>query len=732
MSVPFQIVSAAGGGKVRGVMSAPDPAPTPTPDEVDAALGFWMRRRLALAWTWQKVRDVGAILRPCRFSVFVVAAGGALLLATAQGRELAVGLPDGGFLGGLAFHACVLFWAFQSWYWSRLLLDVMFGLDRERDAGGAAYPAHAVWWLRETPRIVAIAAYVVAGVALALAQAWWHLAALIAVGALFYAFLVRPLALTDALHRMFGAAARPIIGAPGQRVYRLRDLPQFSQAVLRASLVLAVLFTAWVIADPVAFGWAFGAAAVPFIGFALIVPVGSLLVYWSHWSGAPAGLLDRRGYPVVTFLVLWAAIVGAVFEHHAVRTTASAPGAGPAARETLPDAALRWHAQAAKAARSDAPPLVIVATAGGGLRAAYWTATVLGRLQDEAPDFRSYLFGISGVSGGSLGAAVFVTLLADGAPAPTPACGSGGKAFECAGQAVLAQDFLAPTAASMLFPDLMQRFVPAPVFPEDRAAALERGWERAWGQAGLAKDAWTRRSFPGLWRGPAGHLPSLFLNGTHVETGKRIITASVKIDGAAFRDAYDFFALVSGDVLPSTAVHNSARFPYVSPAGTLRADGANRGHIVDGGYFENFGATTAAELLHAAIEQLGRRGNTARPVLIQITNDPQLRDDELEVDRLEDPAPRPGNRLGNEILSPPRTLLNTRNARGILAYKAFLRAAPPDRRAHFRLCDVKDLPEPALGWVLAKSSLALMQRIARDDTCGNRTEFERVVKALRH
>jgi len=334
------------------------------------------------------------------------------------------------------------------------------------------------------------------------------------------------------------------------------------------------------------------------------------------------------------------------------------------------------------------------------------------------------------VSGGSLGAAVFVTLLADGAPAPAPSCASRGKAFECAGQAVLAQDFLAPAAASMLFPDLMQRFVPAPVFREDRAAALEQGWERAWGEAGLAGDAWTRRSFTGLWRGQAGHLPALFLNGTHVETGKRIITANLKIDGAAFPDAYDFFTLAPDDVLPSTAVHNSARFAYVSPAGTLRAGGRNRGHIVDGGYFEDFGAVTAQEALRGALEALGRRGKAAWPILIQISSDPQLRDDDLEIDRMEGPAPRAGNRFGNETLSPPRTLLKTRDARGILAYKKFLREVPPGRRAHFRLCDVKGSPEPALGWVLAKSSIAVMHRVARDDTCGNRAELERLLKVL--
>jgi len=710
-------------------MSAPEPSGTPQP----TARGFWSRKRLALARGWQRVRDVGAILHPCRFSVFVVVAGGALLLATTQGRELAVGLPDGGFFWrGLAFHACVLLWAFQSWYWSRLLLDVTFGLDRAHDRDGASFAPHVAWALRETPRVVAVAAYVVAGIALALAQAWWHFAALALVGALFYWLLVRRLALTDALHRMFGGAARRIIGEHHQRVFRLRDLPPFSQAVLWGSLGLGAFFTARVLIDAVGFGWAFGAAAVPFLGFALIVPVGSLFVYWSHLGRAPSGTIDARGYPVVTLLVLWAAAVGAVIDHHVVRTTAPIPAGnpGPAARERLDDAAVRWQAHAAKVARSDAPPLVIVATAGGGLRAAYWTATVLGRLQDEAPDFRAYLFGISGVSGGSLGAVVFVTLLADGAPAPAPSCASRGKAFECAGQAVLAQDFLAPAAASMLFPDLMQRFVPVPVFRDDRAAALEQGWERAWSKAGLAGDAWTRRTFTGLWQGNGGHLPALFLNGTHVETGKRIITANLKIDGAAFPDAYDFFTLAPGDVLPSTAVHNSARFAYVSPAGTLRAGGRNRGHIVDGGYFEDFGAVTAQEVLRGALEALQRRGKAAWPILIQISSDPQLRDDDIEIDRAEGPAPRPGNRFGNETLSPPRTLLKTRDARGILAYKKFLREVPPGRRAHFRLCDVAGSAEPALGWVLAKSSIAVMHRVARDDTCGNRAELERLLKVL--
>ena len=710
----------------------PPPAPPERAPPPAEKLGLFTRLRIAFGRAWEIVRDVGAVLHPPRFSVFMVLAGGALLLANEQGRDLAVGLVGGDFIPtGLAFHACVLLWAFQSWYWSRLMLDVTYGLNREKDSAGVRYPPYAAWLLRHTPHVIALAAYIVAGIALLLAGAWWHLAALAAVGAGFYWLLARRLAFTDRLHKMFGPAARRLLGDPDQPVWRLRDLPPFSKMVLWGSFVLAAVSTALVLADPVAFGWTLGAAAVPFLGFAMIVPVGSLLVYSSRLGGAAAGSLGFKSYPVLTTLVIWALIVGAFIDNHAVRLTPPLPAGspGPGARVPLDAATERWHAAAAKAAGTQAPPLVIVATAGGGLRAAYWTATVLGRLQDEVPGFRAYLFGVSGVSGGSLGAAVFATLLADGAPAPGPSCGTR-KAFECAGQAMLAHDFLGPTAASLLFPDLMQRFIPAPIFPEDRAAALERAWERAWGKAGLPPDAWTRRSFSALWRSDE-HLPALFLNGTHVESGKRIITSNLKIDGAAFRDAYDFFALVSGDVLPSTAADNSARFPYVGPAGTLRSGGENRGHIVDGGYFENFGALTAQEALNAVLAELARKGRSVYPVLIQISNDPKIQDDDLDVDLAGGPAPRPPNRVANEFFSPPLALLHTRDARGILAYKDFMRAAPPERRAHFRLCDVKGLPAPALGWVLAKPSLELMQRVARDDTCDNRAAFERIVKALR-
>src|SRR5262249_13697398 len=260
----------------------------------------------------------------------------------------------------------------------------------------------------------------------------------------------------------------------------------------------------------------------------------------------------------------------------------------------------------------------------------YWTATVFGALEDEIPDFHRHLFAISGVSGGSLGATVYRTLLKtppdklpekakclpekrfrnnqqksfkDGSDIPR-------GPYECAGQRVLSRDFLAPVVGSLLLPDLLQRFLPISAMGipiPDRAAALEMGFERAWEVAGFPSDTWRGRGFNSLFKSAnESELPALLLNGTHVATGKRIITSSVKIQNSGLLDTYDFFKLVDGDVWIATAVLNSARFTYVSPPGRMWSTQGNHikdnGFIVDGGYFENFGAITALQLMRSARE----------------------------------------------------------------------------------------------------------------------------------
>ena len=111
------------------------------------------------------------------------------------------------------------------------------------------------------------------------------------------------------------------------------------------------------------------------------------------------------------------------------------------------------------------------------------------------------------------------------------------------------------------------------------------------------------------------------------------------------------------DIRLSTAAHNSARFPIVSPAGEIR----NRQHqvvdrIVDGGYFENYGALGAMELAQAirAIEP------KLAPFVLVISNDPDEDPDLTKVDVADDAVLA-------DVSVPIAAVVNTRTSRGRLA-----------------------------------------------------------------
>jgi hypothetical protein len=290
-------------------------------------------------------------------------------------------------------------------------------------------------------------------------------------------------------------------------------------------------------------------------------------------------------------------------------------------RPTVAAAARAWYEQANAAhgkAHGDGPvPMVIVATAGGGIRAAYWTATVLEKLEKDFEGeggVRPYLFAISGVSGGSVGAVAFDAALAQSDESQCQAACPPATSF-------LDADFLAPALASLVFVDAPSSFLPD--FGQgDRGAALEESFENASG--GLLA-----RSFLSLFpyqKDPAGEgsapwRPILLLNATHEETGKRIITGHVLIERNVFIDSLDALNVLGDDVRASTAAHNSARFTYISPAGDL---GGEHGSVIDGGYFENYGALTALELARAASYELRNEKPGVKLVILMISSDPGL------------------------------------------------------------------------------------------------------------
>jgi hypothetical protein len=322
----------------------------------------------------------------------------------------------------------------------------------------------------------------------------------------------------------------------------------------------------------------------------------------------------------------------------------------PSERPDVASAARAWYVQAERAYHSVRPkeepvPLFIVATAGGGLRAAYWTATILEALETDfsrenlgPPErniptenlMRNLLFAISGVSGGSIGAAAYTASLHD---------------HEVNGTKVqptryLREDFLAPGLAAMVFSDGPANVLPY-FRPIDRGEALERGLEYASrtknDKEGLLSHKFLS-FFPSIRQDSVLHpwRPALLLNATHLETGRRIITSHLKIERDVFVDSYDALQVLNSDVRLSTAAHNSSRFTYLSPAGNLKSATTrrhNRGHVIDGGYFENYGALTALELARKAIDAIdpdyGKpdHQNKIKLVILQISSDPTLRED---------------------------------------------------------------------------------------------------------
>lgn len=140
-------------------------------------------------------------------------------------------------------------------------------------------------------------------------------------------------------------------------------------------------------------------------------------------------------------------------------------------------------------------------------------------------------------------------------------------------------------------------------------------------------------------------------------------------------DAIDVVDLLGTDLSFAVAASNSARFPYVSAPGLLRApDGSPRGQLVDGGFYDNNGALAARAAADALVRARGRlaaRNPAARDLLlqlfiVQVISDPTL--PPAEVPRCTPApvaqAPKPAAPTPVDfLLSPIGTLISVRGKR---------------------------------------------------------------------
>ena len=299
-------------------------------------------------------------------------------------------------------------------------------------------------------------------------------------------------------------------------------------------------------------------------------------------------------------------------------------GSSEHARIKLDQAMADWLAQVVHGAGaqrlSDGTedlPVYFIAAEGGGIRSAYWTASVLMQLSARIANFDERTFAMSGVSGGSLGIAVYRACR-------MRATADMERDIEQCVERFGRTDLLSPLLGAWFFEDGVARFLPQHCSTPG-CGFLSRGlwFESAMLTAvpELAQGLLASRAE--LLKRGRSHVPYMLLNSTWVETGERAIASELAITSASFPTGRDQLSYLGFDDLALvTAAHNSARFPFTNALGAVRnwrshcaqeppVDNSKRdaavasdkqvicGHLADGGYFDNSGGQAVSDVLRA-------------------------------------------------------------------------------------------------------------------------------------
>ena len=700
-----------------------------------------------LAWLlaiWLKLSPIARAMRFTRVQTLSAFLGFAFLGLTSQGAELGYTLmsPNSGpnssennlivDLFQIVLAPILLFaWALTCGIWAAHILDLAKG-DDQIVVGN---PKVKQWITRIWPRFLAIICL------LAAAKTLWQPLTRISDDpiAIIVGFTI--LALIISLIAIFSIPALAD-KLPSARILNLVVVRPLGDWIIISkwfSYCIFFLFLFMQNAFPEKFGLIIGG---PAIAFAFLASVCGILSHWASWAhkGQVPFLMALLVVTLVLSFTPWT-------DNHNIRRINDSQGV---TAKDFPKTFDRLQQMKCADRINDLCP-VIVATAGGGIRAAYWTSVILGSLHDEVPNFDKRLFAISGVSGGSVGAANYLATLSKiQATAP-----NNGERIRPKLLQAMSADFLGPALGGLLFTDLFQSFIPF-LLPDDRAVALEKSLESM------------NDGFENGFLGYYGQLdkPLLFLNTTDAQTGKRVVISPVRFAEVApeIADYFDPKFSVDGkmtqDLRLSTAAVASARFTYISPAATIKTKTTDKNKVeqevvalrlIDGGYFENYGAETALDILNA-LEVLGKTNNTnIHPIVIQIVSDPEILDwivPEINTCSASMGVTNTTNSsiwglavFASEFLSPANGLMNTREARGVLASKRLACRAVVDMRGKYFVFRMVPTPldhnaswldgyffgsgdqqkklSPPLGWLMGKPSRDQIEKLLWGDTVGS-------------
>ncbi len=438
-------------------------------------------------------------------------------------------------------------------------------------------------------------------------------------------------------------------------------------------LIFAACWLAAVTLLPVAVVRVFG-------GIALVVLV---LAAWAYVIGFVIVRLQRqqpldvfriigaRAAPIMTLIcvVLFVnSLNGGDPMLHTVRAL-DGPPPNPSGQKTLNEAFKAWTKTGSGCHHSfsvdsdgteteiKARPMILIAAAGGGIRAAYWTAYTMSEFDE--PCERSATFLSSGVSGGSVGLTV-----SQSSPAQT----------KVAIDTMAEPEALGSAAAGLFVSDLLAvgTGVRAPSWVDgewawrDRSGLMEAAWLESLGKEPELTDSVLDDPWSMTVAGPGGYL---VMNSAAAGSGCRVLISQVDLSvgtdraepgepepgepaGSAIPRCRAFTGLppASADLIDRygsctpamdwlAASMLSARFPLVTPAARIpgptsnpddnRCSEAGDLQLIDGGYAEGSGLGTLVDIApqimklvrdHNDLASQGKAESYIVPVVLFIEN----------------------------------------------------------------------------------------------------------------
>jgi hypothetical protein len=726
-------------------------------------------------------------------SILIIAAL-SLALPSQTGDELAAlrEMHVGPLSGLVILQLSLGFLSLSAWYWARAALSARFGVNDSLE-GRSALRRCSRATFNAVPRLVFLC-----GVALSVSLVWRGFSWVHGLAVMVWAVpcylmirwrlgMIRPRRRQARVHLETLYSRRSVrawLGIIWPRMRALVMLAPFSPVVASTLLIVAIWIFLWGAFESfLSLGEDYpGLASLSaelfpgpsgaIICLALAMGPLTALVFVMDGLRLETNFLGRTvGFtrpPVITFLLVWMIVAPLSFSLHTIRVLSPAHRVVAVNdRHSLDEFFDAWVNACGTVPDRPVRPIV-VAISGGASRAGIWGAQILGALEAADGHSNAAVFAVSSVSGGSLGAAAYLAVKR----ANPSRCGAA-ESDQTAVADLLARvnnhylggDALGPLLAGSLLNDTPRSlFSPLEALIRsalgnqprggDRAEALERAFENLW-----RKDLAEARlgdlpvpnfseSFLSLFYDHGEVRPGMpvwVLNGTDVTSGGRMLTVPF---GSRIGMTWPFYAsidllgLLGADVAISTAINNSARFPYLEPSGEVVSvnDPPHQMHnggpeVLDGGVFDNEGLEAALEIAQW-LKRKTVHGRPVQPIIVQATANADIgvavanrvvRCPDAPIDVPTDPPPSPG-RL--QLLAPVMGLYNVRAAHAALLLRhtrdEFCGA---DRRAffHFYLFSEPDRDIP-LNWMLSTPAVAAIQQ--QLDSPGNASELECLRKVL--